>query len=136
MVAEAQFPEVAPSKISFELTAHTLISGEEPPAQFISVFPSPFGVDKVPFRLREIRPANLPSGEATNFVIVTPSSGMAATQLSGLPTVRPVIALNPKVVPYMRPGIYQLDVIIDNPEHPELGGGGVTVTLRLNFPGA
>ena len=77
--------------------------------------------------MREIRLNNLPSGVATNFVIVSPSAGIARAAT--------VVALNPKIVPYMRPGIYNLDVLFDNPEHPELGAGGISVNLRLNFPG-
>ena len=132
--ARGQFVEASPRVITFEATGYTLIPPEQPPAQFIGLAPAPFGVDKVPFKVR-IRLNNLPSGVATNFVIVSPSSGVAATQLSGISRVRPVVALNPKVVPYMRPGIYNLDVLFDNPEHPEFGAGGVSVNLRLNFPG-
>jgi uncharacterized protein (TIGR03437 family) len=97
--------------------------------------PAPFGVDKVPFRVREIRPTNLPSGAATDFVIVSPSSGVAATQASGVSRVSPVVALNPKVIPYMRPGIYHLWVLFENPDRPEFGTGGVEVNLTLNSPG-
>jgi uncharacterized protein (TIGR03437 family) len=82
--------------------------------------------------LREIQPVNLPSGAATNFVIVSPSSGIA----SGDPRVRPIIALHPKVVPYMRPGNYELNVFFENPERPELGTDGVRVQLRLTSPGS
>ncbi|MEK7996989.1 MAG: IPT/TIG domain-containing protein [Planctomycetota bacterium] len=49
--------------------------------------------------------------------------------------MRPIIALNPKVVPYMRPGHYELTVLFENPERPEFGADGVRVQLRLNFPG-
>lgn len=134
-LGKAQSVEVSPRVLTFELTGYTLIPPEQPPFRFVGLAPSPFGVDKVPFRLREIRLNNLPSGAATNFVIVSPSSGVAATQLSGVSIVSPVIALNPKVVPYMRPGIYNLDVLFENPEKPAAGAGGVGVTLILRFPG-
>src|SRR5689334_4258145 len=94
---DAQFVQASPRLITFELTGYTLIPPEQPPARFIGLAPAPFGVDKVPFKVR-IRPNNLPSGTATNFVIVSPSAGVARAVT--------VIALNPKVVPYMRPGIY------------------------------
>ncbi len=123
---KAQGVDAAPRVITFELMAYTLIPPEQPPARFIGLAPSPFGVDKVPFKAR-IRLINLPSGAATNFVIVSPSTGVARATT--------VIALNPKVVPYMRPGIYNLDVLFDNPDNPAAGAGGVEVNLRLNFPG-
>jgi uncharacterized protein (TIGR03437 family) len=123
--AKAQFVGAAPRVINFELTAHTLIPPEQPPARFLELAPAL--VDKVPFRLREIRPTNLPSGAATNFVIVSPSSGVARATT--------VVALNPKVVPYMRPGIYHLFVFFENPENPTAPAGTVEVNLRLNSPG-
>jgi uncharacterized protein (TIGR03437 family) len=45
-----------------------------------------------------------------------------------------VVALNPKLVPYMRPGIYHLIVVLENPERPDLAATGFEVNLRLNFP--
>lgn len=132
---KAQFVQAFPRVITFEVTGHTLFPPEQPPARFIGLAPAPFGVDKVPFRMREIRPTNLPSGAATNFVIVSPSSGVAATQLSGVSRVGLVIALNPKVVPYMRPGFYNLVVVLENPERPDLAATGFEVNLRLNLPG-
>lgn len=122
----AQFVDVAPRLITFEATAHTLIPPDQPPARFVGLAPAPFGVDKVPYKAR-IRLNNLPSGAATDFVIVSPSSGVARATT--------VIALNPKVVPYMRPGIYSLDVLFDNPGNPAAGAGGVEVNLVLNYPG-
>lgn len=130
----AQFPEAYPRIITFVATAHTLLSEDQPPTRFFGVAPAPLGVDSVPFQV-SIRLENLPTGEATNFVIVSPSSGIAASGLSGIPRVSPVIALNPKVVPYMRPGTYSLTVLVRNPEHPEFGSGGVFVYLTLKPAG-
>jgi uncharacterized protein (TIGR03437 family) len=135
IAGRAQYIEAYPHQITFQFTAYTLIPPERPPAQFIGIAPGPLGIDKVPFRLREIRPTNLPTGVATNFVIVSPSAGVAATQLSGLPHVCPVIALNPKVVPYMRHGIYNVLVVFENPDNPAAGATGVDVYLYLNLPG-
>lgn len=126
VLCNAQFVFPSITVITFEATTEALIPPDQPPSRFIELVPNPFGVDKVPFKAR-IRLNNLPSGAATNFVIVSPSAGVARTTT--------VIALNPKVVPYMPPGIYNLDVLFDNPEHPEFGAGGVSVNLRLNFPG-
>lgn len=123
----AQWVDAAPRVISFAATGYTLFPADQPPARFVELVPNPFGVDSVPFRVREIRPTNLPSGIATNFVLVSPSSGVARTTI--------LVALNPKVVPYMRPGAYHLWVLFENPERPDLGTGGVEVTLRLSFPG-
>jgi len=123
---KSQLLVAAPRVNTFQATAHALISPDQPPARYIGLAPGPLGVDKVPFRLREIRPINQPTGAATNFVIVSPSSGVArATTL---------VALNPKVVPYMRPGYYSLFVIFENPERPEFGSG-IEVNLYLSSPG-
>jgi uncharacterized protein (TIGR03437 family) len=135
IAGRAQYIEAYPRVINFVTSVYTLIPPERPPAQFIGIAGGPLGIDKVPFRLREIRLTNLPSGVATNFVIVSPSAGVATTQLSGVPTACPVIALNPKVVPYMRPGIYNVLVLFENPDNPGAGTTGVDVNLRLNFAG-
>lgn len=123
----AQFVQPSSRVITFRATAHTLIPLEQPPRSFVELAPAPFGVDKVPFRVREIRPDNLPTGVATNFVLVSPSSGIARAAI--------VVALNPKVVPYMRPGFYSLVVVLENSERPELSATGFEVNLLLNFPG-
>jgi uncharacterized protein (TIGR03437 family) len=132
----AQFVQAFPRSISFVTTGYTLFPPDRPPAQYVSVAPAPFGVDYVPFRVREIRPTNLPTGVATDFVIISPSSGVAATQLSGLPSTRLIVALNPEVVPYMRPGGYHLVVALENPERPDLGATGFEVSLVLTSPGS
>ncbi len=124
VLCNAQFVLPSTRVITFETMAETLVPPDQPPSRIIELVPNP--VDKVPFKAR-IRLTNLPSGAATNFVIVSPSSGVARATT--------VIALNPKVVPYMRPGIYNLDVLFDNPDNPAAPAGGVSVSLRLNFPG-
>jgi uncharacterized protein (TIGR03437 family) len=126
LVCDAQFVDAAPRVITFEVAGHTLIPPEQLPMRAIGLSPSPFGVDRVPFKAR-IRLTNLPTGAETNFVMVSPSSGVAYGTS--------VIALNPKVVPFMRPGFYRLDVLFDNPERPEFGAGGVEVNLILSAPG-
>lgn len=119
---------VSPQVIAFDLTAYTLLPPEQPPLQFIG-----FGVSssRVLFQVREIRPENLPSGVPTNFVVVSPSSGVA----SGDFRLRPIISLNPTIVPYMLPGFYALNVFFENPERPELSAGRVRVQLTLRAPG-
>lgn len=124
VLCNAQFVLPSTRVITFEATAETLVPPDQPPSRIIELVPNP--VDKVPFKAR-IRLTNLPSGAATNFVIVSPSAGVARATT--------VIALNPKVVPYMPPGIYSLDVLFDNPDNPAAPAGGVSVNLRLNFPG-
>lgn len=124
----AQWVYPYPRVISFVATGYTLFPADQPPARFVELVPSPFGVDSAPFRVREIRPTNLPTGVATNFVLVSPSSGVARTTI--------LVALNPKVVPYMRPGAYHLVVVVENPERPDLGADGFEVNLRLTSPGS
>lgn len=134
-IGNAQFVDAYPKSITFRVTAHTLFPLEKPPTEFISLGPAPFGVDKVRFKVREIRPDNLPTGEPVNFVIVSPSAGVAATQLSGIATTSLVVALNPNVVPYMRPGFYSLLVVLENSDRPDLPASGFNVNVRLDFPG-
>lgn len=130
-LALAQWVGVSPALIAFDATAYTTLDPESPPFRFIGLRPSPFGVESVPFRLKEIEPLNLPTGRPTNFVIVSPSAGTttARTQYTT------IVSLNPKVVPYMLPGHYELYVLIENPERPELGAGRVRVQLTLRHPG-
>src|SRR5260221_5107059 len=122
IAAHAQFVIPAPMRIGFVASGYTLMSAEEAPGQFVELAPNPAGIDSVPFHIREIRLTTLPTGVATNFVTVSPASGTARAAI--------VIALNPKVVPYMRPGFYSLDVVIDNPQRPAQIPSAVIVTLR------
>jgi hypothetical protein len=71
----AQFVEAYPRVIPFEATAHALLSAEQPPTHFFGIVPEQVGVDSAPFQV-SIRLVDLPTGAATNFVIVpTPLPG-------------------------------------------------------------
>ncbi|MCC6585760.1 MAG: IPT/TIG domain-containing protein [Bryobacterales bacterium] len=130
-LAIAQWVSVSPELIAFSSTAYTPLDPESPPSRFVGLRPSPFGVESVPFRFKAIEPQDLPTGKATNFVLVSPSAGIttARTQYTT------IISLNRKVVPYMLPGYYELYVLIENPERPDLGAGRVRVQLSLQSPG-
>jgi trimeric autotransporter adhesin len=101
------------------------------PFQAISIANAPFGAPNRPYRVRTISvlpgPAD-PEG-VFNFVTVSPSAG-------GTPMVAHV-TLNPKVVPYMRPGVYSLVVRLEYADVPPAAElpPGLVVSLVLSHPG-
>lgn len=77
--------------------------------------------DKVPFKLVGARPSN--AGEADiDFLIASPSSGVAPEDVA--------VALNPKVVPYMTPGVYQRELMFAPVQQPT-AIASFTVTLTV-----
>lgn len=68
------------------------------------------GFSNEPFKVRSIRPQNLPSGAATNFVIVSPWSVAARAPDRD--------RSESESVPYMPCGVYTPDVLFENPERP------------------
>jgi uncharacterized protein (TIGR03437 family) len=82
-------------------------------------------VNQARFKLRDFLIEKLPADPQgqINFVIVSPSAGVAPASL--------IIALNPKVVPYMRSGFYRLIVRFDDADAspPFEPPGGVVVSL-------
>jgi uncharacterized protein (TIGR03437 family) len=78
-------------------------------------------VDGVPFVLSE---AYLSLGKGPNFVTVSPASGTTPAEVS--------ISLNPSVVPYLAPGIYNVSLIFKstNPAFPGISGFNVFLSLN------
>jgi len=124
-LCKGQRLDVSPQNISFVATARASMSLENPPSRSVGLGASPFGAANIHFRLREISPQTLPTGQATNFVVVSPSSGFT-------PQVT-TVALNPRVVPYMPHGFYRLLVTFESPDSGSINS--VIVSLRLTRPG-
>jgi uncharacterized protein (TIGR03437 family) len=126
-VGHAQLP--LPSRVTFRAVADNPISSR--PIERVGIATSSALAPTRPYRVRAISvlpgPAD-PEG-VFNFVTVSPSAG-------GTPMVAHV-TLNPKVVPYMRPGVYELVVRLEYADVPPAAElpPGLVVTLVLSHPG-
>jgi uncharacterized protein (TIGR03437 family) len=128
-VMRAQIPR--PNRITFQAVADTGIAPTGLPVQNVLIGPAGAFDPLRPYRVRTISVLPTPADPdgVFNFVTVSPSAG-------GTPMVAHV-TLNPKVVPYMRPGVYSLVVRL---EYADVAPAaelppGLVVTLVLSHPG-
>lgn len=117
--ASGQSVSASPSFFSFEATSDS-VSLQGPQAFSIE----PVGADKVSFRFVGV---HTPNNAGADFVVVSPSSGVAPELLW--------LGLNPNVVPSLAPGIYYLSLLFTTPGQSEPIDVGMSITLTM-YPSA
>jgi uncharacterized protein (TIGR03437 family) len=90
-----------PDRIAFQATVNSFVL---PKPRSISIGIA--GADKLEFKV-SVDSAGV---GGTNFIVVSPSSGVAPTAVQ--------VGLNPNVVPYLRPGLYTLILVFTVPGQP------------------